>query len=432
MTIYQRPHVAILLDRLAEHPERLIVVAGPRQTGKTTLVRQALAQVDMKGRYVSTDTYQSNEPSLMVGSEDREDHVATFSDERDEKWLIRVWEEARQETDQIVDDAYRHNDPSRRGYVLALDEIQKIPQWSSTVKGLWDADRAVDRPLHVVVLGSAPLLMQQGLTESLAGRFELIRVNHWSFYEMMEAFGFDLPSYIYFGGYPGAATHINDQPRWRDYIRSSLIEPNIDRDILSMTRVKKPALLKRAFELGCSYSGQILSYTKMVGQLQDAGNTTTLAHYLDLLSGAGLLAGLSKYAGQQHRRRASSPKLNVLNTSYMAVDSGYSFEEARADRSFWGRLVESTVGAHLFNTGIPDIRLYYWRESPYEVDFVLVRGKRVVSIEVKSTPHGDNAVGVSAFQERFHPERHLLVGGQGGIPLEEFLQYPAAHWFDSS
>lgn len=429
MAVYQRPHVSILLDRLAEHPERLIVVAGPRQTGKTTLVRQALDQIDMQGRYVSTDTYQSNEPSLLMGSHEQ---LTTFSEKRDEQWLIRVWEEARQETDKIAEEALRLNDPSRRGFVLVLDEIQKIPQWSSTVKGLWDADRAVDRPLHVVVLGSAPLLMQQGLIESLAGRFELIRVNHWSFQEMAEAFGFDLPSYIYFGGYPGAAKHMSDQPRWRDYIRSSLIEPNIDRDILAMTRVKKPALLKQAFELGCSYSGQILSYTKMVGQLQDAGNTTTLAHYLDLLSAAGLLAGLSKYAGQQHRRRASSPKLNVLNTSFMAVDSGYSFEEARADRSFWGRMVESTVGAHLINTGLPDIRLHYWRESPYEVDFVLVRGQRIVSIEVKSTPRGDNAVGVSAFQERFHPERHLLIGGQGGIPLEEFLLHPAAYWFDSS
>jgi len=428
MKIYQRPHVSTLLDRLAEHPDRLIVIAGPRQTGKTWLVRQALEQVDLKGRYVSTDERQPSKYSLEIDSHELE---STFSEVRDEQWLIRVWEEARRETDQIVEKADRLNNPLMSGYVLVLDEIQKIPQWSSTVKGLWDADRAVDRPLHVVVLGSAPLLMQQGLTESLAGRFELIRVNHWSFDEMEEAFGFDLSSYVYFGGYPGAAKHIGDQSRWREYIRSSLIEPNIDKDILSMTRVKKPALLKRAFELGCSYSGQILSYTKMVGQLQDAGNTTTIAHYLDLLSGAGLLVGLSKYAGQQHRRRASSPKLNVLNTSFMAVDSGYSFEEAQADRTFWGRLVESTVGAHLFNTGTPDIKLFYWRESPYEVDFVLVRGQRIVSIEVKSTPHGDNAVGVSAFWERFHPERHLLVGGQGGIPLEEFLQYPADYWFRS-
>jgi hypothetical protein len=273
--------------------------------------------------------------------------------------------------------------------------------------------------------------MQQGLTESLAGRFELIRVSHWSFPEMVDAFNFDLASYIYFGGYPGSAYLINDQPRWREYIRSSLIEPNIERDILSMTRVNKPALLKRAFELGSNYSGQILSYTKMQGQLQDAGNTTTLAHYLDLLSNAGLLTGLQKYAGQQHRRRGASPKLNVLNTSFMAVNSGYSFEEAQADRTFWGRLVESTVGAHLFNTGMPDIRLHYWRESPYEVDFVLEKGRRLIGIEVKSTPQGNNSDGLAIFQERFSPERTLLVGGQG-IPLEEFLTQPATHWFDSS
>lgn len=415
MSGYQRKHIATLLSRLMERPERLIVVAGPRQTGKTTLVRQTLDQIDMEGRYLSIDEPLPAVPSLMIDSEAR---VAPLNDVRDEKWLTGVWEKARADADL-----------SERGFVLVLDEIQKIPQWSETVKGLWDADRAAERPMHVVVLGSAPLLMQQGLTESLAGRFELIRVNHWSFLEMVDAFDFDLPGYIYFGGYPGAAHLIKDQPRWREYIRSSLIEPNIERDILSMTRVNKPALLKRAFELGSSYSGQILSYTKMQGQLQDAGNTTTLAHYLDLLSNVGLLTGLPKYAGQQHRRRASSPKLNVLNTAFMAVSSGYSFEDAKADRSFWGRLVESAVGAHLFNTGTPDIRLYYWRESPYEVDFVLEKGHRLISIEVKSTPRGDNSAGLSAFEERFAPERSLLVGAQG-IPIEEFLIHPAEYWFN--
>jgi predicted AAA+ superfamily ATPase len=372
----------------------------------------------MEGRYLSIDEPQPLAPSLTFDSQ--EQVTTTLTDVRDAKWLTRTWEEARKKAN--------HSD---RGYVLVLDEIQKIPQWSETVKGLWDADRAADCPLHVVVLGSAPLLMQQGLTESLAGRFELIRVSHWSFSEMVDAFNFDLASYIYFGGYPGSAYLIKDQPRWREYIRSSLIEPNIERDILSMIRVNKPALLKRAFELGSNYSGQILSYTKMQGQLQDAGNTTTLAHYLDLLSNAGLLTGLQKYAGQQHRRRGASPKLNVLNTSFMAVNSGYSFEEAQADRTFWGRLVESTVGAHLFNTGMPDIRLHYWRESPYEVDFVLEKGRRLIGIEVKSTPRGNNSDGLAIFQERFSPERTLLVGGQG-IPLEEFLTQPATYWFDSS
>lgn len=415
MSGYQRQHVITLLARLAERPERLTIISGPRQTGKTTIVRQALDDIDMDKRYVAVDEPPSAVPSLTFGSSAQ---VTAITDERDGKWLAHVWEQARMDADS-----------SERGFVLVLDEIQKVPNWSEVVKGLWDADRAAARSMHVILLGSAPLMMQQGLTESLAGRFELIRANHWSFREMVDAFGFDLPSYIYFGGYPGAASRISDQPRWREYIRSSLIEPNIERDILSMTRVNKPVLLKRAFELGSNYSGQILSYTKMQGQLQDAGNTTTLAHYLDLLSNAGLLTGLQKYAGQQHRRRGSSPKLNVLNTSFMAVNSGYSFEEAQADRTFWGRLVESTVGAHLFNTGTPDIQLHYWRDSPHEVDFILEKGRKLVSIEVKSTALGKDSGGLAVFQERFAPERTLLVGGQG-IPLEEFLIQPAAYWFD--
>ena len=415
MPRYQRQHVSTLCARLSEPSERLIVVSGPRQTGKTTLARQALGQISIEGRYVSTDEPQRTE---LSSTHDSPEQIIAPTRARDGKWLTRIWEEARRDADR-----------SAGGLVLVLDEIQKVPQWSETIKGLWDADRAVERPLHVVVLGSAPLLMQQGLTESLAGRFELIRVNHWSFREMLDAFGFDLRSYIYFGGYPGAAQRIADQPRWREYIRSSLIEPNIERDILSMTRVDKPALLKRAFELGCNYSGQILSYTKMQGQLQDAGNTTTLAHYLDLLSNAGLLTGLPKYAGQRHRRRASSPKLNVLNTAFMAVNSGYSFEEAQADRTFWGRLVESTVGAHLVNSGLPDVKLHYWRDSPHEVDFVLEYGRRLIGIEVKSTQRRDNASGLAAFEKCYAPERTMQVGGQG-VPLEEFLIQPAAYWFE--
>ena len=178
--------------------------------------------------------------------------------------------------------------------------------------------------------------MQRGLNETLAGRFEPIRFTHWSYAEMSEAFGLGLERYVFFGGYPGAAPRIGDSERWAGYVRGALIEPNIERDVLSMTRVDKPALLKRLFYLGASYSGQVVSYTKLVGQLQDAGNTTTLTRYLDLLSQAGLLAGFSKHTERPLSAKASTPKLNVLNTGLMAAVSGYTFDEARSDRTFWG------------------------------------------------------------------------------------------------
>lgn len=417
MAIYERPQVAQLISRLKEEPEHLQIITGPRQTGKTTIVRQALARINLHHNYVSAD---SPTPDLPSTDYSQVTAPTTPFDTPKQEWLENIWKQARYESDN-----------SDKGYVLVIDEIQKIPQWSEVVKGLWDEDRAESRPLRVVLLGSSPLLVQKGLTESLAGRYEQIRVNHWSFPEMVEAFDFTLEQYIYFGGYPGAAQHIRDQPRWREFIRSSLAQPNIERDILAMTRVDKPALLKQTFELGCMYSGQELSYNKMLGQLQDAGNATTLATYQDLLTTAGMLAGLKKYAGQQVRRRGSSPKLNVLNTAYMSVYSGYSFEEAQADRTFWGRLIESTVGAHLFNSGLPDINLYYWRDGTFEVDFVIEKSRRLIALEVKSTRRRNSTEGLAKFDKLFSTEKTMLIGGTG-IPLEEFLYQPAAHWFDST
>ncbi len=417
MQPFERSQVNTLVERLAEPPHLLIALFGPRQTGKTTIVRQALRRTDLGSRYLAVDEPDSPEFRDPYGEAE-----ATFRTpvERDREWLVRQWEEARLEAE-----------GAPRGSVLVLDEIQKIEGWSDTVKGLWDADRARDCPLHVVILGSAPLLMQSGLSESLAGRFEPIRVTHWSFAEMSRAFGVDLPKYLYFGGYPGADRLVREPDRWRSYILGALVEPNIERDLLDLTRVDKPALLKGLFELGASCSGQILSYTNMLGQLQDAGNTTTLARYLDLLASAGLLAGLQKYTGSRASRRASSPKLNVLNTALMTAGSGYSFEEAQADRTFWGRIVESAAGAHLFNTAAPDVRLGYWRDGSQEVDFVLKRGSRLVAIEVKSGAMKTQLPGMDEFEKRFSPHRSLRVG-EGGIPLNEFLTVPAHHWFEEA
>ncbi len=381
-------------------------------------MQQALRSIQRSHLYVDVDQPESASAGLPPQSS-----TAFLSGQarRDAEWLLRIWEDARQKADE-----------SPHGAILAIDEIQKVPQWSEIVKGLWDRDRAENRPLHVVILGSAPLLMQSGLNESLAGRFEPLSVAHWGLEEMARAFDFDLSTYLYFGGYPGAAHLVNEEPRWRDYVLGALVAPNIERDILAMTRVDKPALLKRLYSIGSQYSGQIMPFNKMLGQLADAGNTTTLARHLDLLGNAGLLTGLQNYSENTLRRtRASSPKLNVLNTALMTAESGYAFAEAKADRTFWGRIVESAVGAHLLNTATQDIKVHYWREGRNELDFVLKRGARLVAVEVKSGSRTRPAPGLEAFKQRFDPHSALMVG-ETGIALHEFLCAPAAHWFDSS
>ena len=396
---FQRPHARVLSDRLAE-PRRLIqFVGGPRQAGKTTLVQQVMNGFVTPCLYASAD-----EPSV-----------------RDTAWLSAQWEKAREMA----------ADSGRAGAILAIDEVQKVTGWSETVKRLWDEDTRNRRPVRVVLLGSAPLLMQRGLTESLAGRFETIHLGHWSFAEMRDAFGWDLETYLYFGGYPGATHLIEDPARWRSFVVNSMIETTIARDVLLMSRIEKPALLRRLFELGCRYSGQILSYTKMLGQLQDAGNTVTLAHYLDLLGGAGMLTGLQKYVGKAVRQRGSSPKLQVLNTALMTAQSGLSPREARADGEFRGRLVESAVGAHLANAAAGGVcELFYWRERSREVDFVLRAGRVVVAIEVKSGRAPVAFPGLADFAAAFRPKRTLIVGGDG-IALEEFLTKPVEHWLQA-
>lgn len=350
-------------------------------------------------------------------------HVYASADEpalRDRAWLESQWEAARLEA----------RDTDRKGALLVLDEIQKISGWSETVKRLWDEDTAARIPVRVVLLGSAPLLVQRGLTESLAGRFELIRVPHWSFSEMKEAFGFDLDRFVCFGGYPGAAPMIHDRRRWVSYIQDSLVETTISRDILLLTRVDKPALLRRLFRLGCDFSGQVLSYQKLLGQLQDAGNTTTLAHYLELLAGAGMMIGLQKFSGSRARQRGSSPKLLALDTALVTASARVGMREARRDRALWGRLIETAAGAHLLNTAQDtDVEVFYWRERNREVDFVLRRGRRLTAIEVTSGRRKDSLPGLAAFVAEFGPARTLLVGGQG-IPLDEFLSRPATAWLD--
>lgn len=421
MTFY-RSQFHTLRERWKEPSRFITIVAGPRQVGKTTLVRQALEEhsnlfvsVDPGGEQTAwpaaTATFESTESTESVGAP------------RDVAWLIRRWQEARQ---QCAASKLSNED---KPFIFVIDEIQKIPRWSAAVKGLWDADRAQGTNMHVVLLGSSPLLIQNGLTESLAGRYELLRATHWSFIEMHQAFDFTLDEYIYFGGYPGSASLIRDEPRWRNYVLASLVQPSIDTDILQMTRVDKPALLRQLFELGSSYSGQILALGKVKGQLQDAGNETTLADYLYLLGTAGLLTGLQKYHVGVARRRASPPKFNVLNTALMSSAMPYTFAQAQADRSYWGRLVESTVGAHLCNTVVDKEEVSYWRESPHEVDFVISNAVQLTAIEVKSGAVTGQLKGLSHFADN-HAACRSLVVGTGGVALTEFFAYPVSHWLN--
>lgn len=394
---FVRPQSVSLAHRLAE-PRRFIqVVTGPRQVGKTTLVQQVTDASGLATRFASAD-----EPTL-----------------RGHEWIDQQWEAMR----------LAARDTGRRGAVLVLDEIQKIRGWSEAVKHLWDEDTRAKRPLKVVLLGSAPLLIQKGLAESLAGRFEVLHLPHWTFAEMRDAFGWSLDQYVFYGGYPGAAPLIREPERWGRYILDSLIETTISRDVLLLSRVDKPALLRRMFQLGCSYSGQILSYTKMLGQLQDAGNTTTLAHYLELLAGAGMVMGLQKFAGQAVRQRGSSPKLQVLNTALITAQRRLTLREARADHEFWGRLTESAVGAHLANAAAAGVcELFYWRDRNREVDFILRTGQTLTAIEVKSGRAREAQLGgLTAFGKSFKLKHKLLVG-RDGIPIEEFLAQPAEHW----
>jgi uncharacterized protein len=391
---YKRSQFHILVKRLNE-PRRFIqILFGPRQVGKTTLIEQALETIASP---------------FVLSSADAETRA-------DGLWITQQWGRAR---------LLSERNPGQT-VILALDEIQKVSNWSEVVKKLWDEDSRDDRLIQPVLLGSSSLLIQKGMTESLAGRFELIRVPHWSYSEMNAAFGISLDPYIFFGGYPGAASLISDESRWKTYVRDALIEPAITRDVLLMTRIDKPALLRQLFHLGAVNSGRLISYTKLLGQLQDAGNTTTLAHYLDLLDTAGLLKGLQKFTANEIRTRGSSPKFQVYNTALISAFLPESFEALRETPDRWGHLFESAVGAHLANQAFEHgLKLTYWRNGNDEVDFVLSQEDRHVGIEVKSGRRPETTAGLSRFMKQFNPRRSLVVG-TGGMLIQEFFETPSS------
>jgi len=385
--MYERKQVKQIIDRLKEPRKFIQVVLGPRQVGKTTAIHQVMDRLSCETHYAAADL-----PAPPQAG-----------------WITEQWETARIKA-------------AQKRVVLVLDEIQKIDHWSDEVKRLWDEDTRRATDISLVILGSSSLLVQKGLSESLAGRFELIRFSHWSWEECRDAFDMGLEEYIYFGGYPGGAQLRHDRLRWQQYVRDSLIETAISKDILMLANIAKPAMLRQLFVLACEYGGQILSYQKMLGQIQDAGNTTTLAHYQQLFEASFLISGLQKYAGNAVQKRGSSPKWLPLNTALMTAMINDSLETLRANPQAWGRLVEVSAGAHLVNQAKEaGAEIYYWRHVNYEIDYIIRQGERLAAVEVKSGRKKGSVPGFEQFQKSFRTKRNIVVG-QGRVELNDFLK----------
>ena len=400
--MYKRPLYQKIMQRMEEPRAFMQVLAGPRQVGKSTLAHQVKGALPLLSHYASADGISLGDPA----------------------WIAEQWELGR----------LLAKEAGSQGALLILDEIQKIPYWSDAVKKLWDEDTFHKLNLKVLLLGSATLLIQTGLGESLAGRFEVIPVPHWSFGECREAFDWTLEKYIYFGGYPGAVRFISDEDRWSRYIIDSIIETSISRDIMLMTRVHKPALLRNVLELGCYYTGHVLSYQRMLGQLQDAGNSSTLAHYLELLSQAGLVTGLQKFYPHHLHQRASSPKLQVFNTALTTAHSHFTFERIQQNQEAWNRLVATCIGAHLLNSALgTKVKIFYWKEGSQEIDFIVQKRETVLTIRVKNTTKEKYLPEFDRFDQINHPytQKNLLIG-KCGIPVKDFLLTPLDYWIDSA
>jgi predicted AAA+ superfamily ATPase len=398
---YERALVAQLYERLKEPRSTIQVVAGPRQVGKTT----AMTQLEAKDGLGLVRSYSA-------------DDILNSSS----IWIDQIWESLR------VEKELR----GEKSAILIIDEIQKISNWSEAVKKNWDKDTKLKTDIRLVILGSSRLLMQKGLSESLMGRFELSYVGHWVFEEMNKVFGLTPEQYAWFGGYPGAARYIGDERRFVDYVKNSIINPTVERDILGITAVREPTLLRRVFDLGVAYNTRELSYNKMLGQLQDVGNTTTLSRYLELLGEAGLVGGLEKYSNKTVVKKASSPKFCAQNMALVSASSKLTYREARIDSATWGQVIEGVVGVHLANAvaSEPRTELFYWRDGNNEVDFVLACGRKIIGLEVKSNAKRNNPKAAEAFIRRF-PNAKVLLVGESGIAWQQFIKYDVGRIFDS-
>lgn len=386
--MYKRAEYQIIKRRL-EEPRRFIqVVMGPRQVGKSTTTKQVLQDIDIAYQFFSADNVPAS----------------------DSAWVSNCWASARSVL----------KNKNLGCIILVIDEIQKIQNWSEVVKKEWDEDTFNDRSIKVLLLGSSRVMLEKGLSESLAGRFEEIRMAHWNFAEMRDAFGFSIEQFLFYGSFPGATVLVDDEERYFRYINSAIVDATINKDILIDTPINKPVLLRQTFELGAAYSGQLLSLTKMLGSLQDAGNTATLSGYINLLAQSGMLCGLQKFSSDMARCRASIPKLQVYNNALKTIYSQLTFEQALLDRTAWGHIFESGIGTYLVNQAFTHrFNVYYWRDRAGEVDFVLQKNNSIVALEIKSNA-AKSTRGLETFKQTFKPQEALVIG-DGGIHAEEFL-----------
>jgi predicted AAA+ superfamily ATPase len=365
-----------LLDLLAQHlqdsPHLIQVILGPRQVGKTTSITHFLeAQYRERFVYVSAD--------------------ALFN--ADAHWLRENWQRARTEKK-----------------LLVVDEIQKIENWAEAVKSLWDEDQKNRKSVPCILLGSSSLEIQRGLTESLTGRFQLIRAYHWNYRESHAGYGISFEEYLKYGGYPGSYPMIRNEGEWSGYLKNSIIETVVGKDILQNRTVKSPSLFRQAFDLLISYPAQEISYTKLLGQLQEKGNTDLIKYYIKLYEGAFLIKALEKFSTNAVKVKSSSPKILPLCPAfyYAHLLADYSAKER-------GRVFELIVGAQLARLGLD---LFYWREKNDEVDYVLKRGKKIWAIEVKSGQKKSTR-GLEKFKEKFSGAKLVILTPENYIAFEK-------------
>ena len=386
-----------IVKKLSRGPRFIQAIIGPRQTGKTTLALQ------LKKSWKGPCIYETAD---VPGAENR-------------NWIMELNEAAVKES----------NDKKKES-LLIIDEIQKIPGWSDALKYVYDKNERNRVRVRIIILGSSALLMQRGLTESLAGRFEVNRHSHWSFEECRDFYKFNLNDYIYYGGYPGAAKIRKDAKRWQAYIKDSIIETVIAKDVLLMNPVTKPALLRQAFALCLHHPAEIFSYQKMLGQLQDAGNTTTIAFYLRLMANAFFLVPVEKYSGNRVKQKGSSPKVISLDNSIINVVNNRNYGEVMRDLAYKGRLFENAVGSRLYWLAQEEgWEIFYWRERDFEVDYVLSKGDKIVAVEVKSGYPGKAQSALDVFARKYKNVKKIVISFIKNDDLKNVKNIKAEEFF---